>query len=369
MADIERQFVHLARLAIENRSEDIVMLVRKTLAALAKRRPDLETDISYLLDRVSNNNIARSVAEPLPVDLDSRLELLRRDYSPSVDVEPIWTTSVGSILDEIIRERSLDSRLRQAGIEPTKSLLFKGLPGTGKTLAAHWLAKQLNYPLFTLDLSAVMSSFLGRTGNNIRIVLDYARHSQVVLLLDEFDAIAKRRDDDSEIGELKRLVTVILQEIDSWPSHSLLIAATNHPDLLDPAVWRRFDRVIEFQLPTKREIEKLISTLIPQEDINDISTSLLAELLFGTSFADVTRTINTAKRSAIVRCIPLSQSLLQLAAKNCLSRTKKEKLSIAAIMKDSGLSQRQIANLTGLSRDTLRSHLTSTPLETIQAGT
>lgn len=366
MADIDRQFVHLARLAIENRAEDTAMLVRKALAALAKRRPDLETDIVYVLNRVSNNSVARSLAESLPVDLDSRLELLRCDYCPSVDVEPIWNTSIGSILNEIIRERSLDSRLREAGIEPTKSLLFIGLPGTGKTLAAHWLAKQLSYPLFTLDLSAVMSSFLGRTGNNIRIVLDYARHSQVVLLLDEFDAIAKRRDDDSEIGELKRLVTVILQEIDSWPSHSLLIAATNHPDLLDHAVWRRFDRILEFQLPTKREIEKLIPALIPQKDINGVSTSLLAELLFGTSFADVTRTFNAAKRSAIVRCMPLSQSLLQLAAKNCQTRTKREKLAVAAIMKDSGLSQRRVASLTGLSRDTLRSHLTSTPLETIK---
>jgi len=369
MVDIDRQFVHLARLAIENRSEDIMMLVRKTLTGLAKRRPDLETDVSYLLSRVSNKNIVRSVAIPLPVDLESRLELLRRDYSPSVDVEPIWSAPLGSLLNEIICERSSDSGLREAGIEPTKSLLFIGLPGTGKTLAAHWLSKQLNYPLFTLDLSAVMSSFLGRTGNNIRIVLDYVRHSQVVLLLDEFDAIAKRRDDDLEIGELKRLVTVILQEIDSWPSHSLLIAATNHPDLLDPAVWRRFDRVIEFQLPTKNEIEKLISNLVPRDHINDIPASLLADLLFGKSFADVTRTMNTAKRSSLVRHVPFIQSLLELSAENYRGRTKKEKLSIAAIMKDSGISQRQIAVLTGLSRDTLRIHLTSTPFQTIHTGT
>jgi len=98
-----------------------------------------------------------------------------------------------------------------------------------------------------------MSSFLGKTGSNIRVVLDFARRQPCVLLLDEFDAITKRRDDSAEIGELKRLVTVLIQAIDEWPADGLLVAATNHPELLDPAIWRRFDRVVEFPLPTSSE--------------------------------------------------------------------------------------------------------------------
>ena len=94
-----------------------------------------------------------------------------------------------------------------------------------------------------------MSSFLGRTGNNVRNVLDFAKGVSCVFLLDEFDAIAKRRDDAVEVGELKRLVTVLLQEIDQWPASGLLIAATNHYNLLDPAVWRRFELVVGFPMP------------------------------------------------------------------------------------------------------------------------
>ena len=130
------------------------------------------------------------------------------------------------------------------GLSPTRSAIFVGPPGVGKTLTARWLASQLGVPLYVLDLTAVMSSLLGRSGTNLRAALDFAKRSPCVLLLDEIDAIAKRRSDDTDIGELKRLVTVILQEVDEWPATGLLLAATNHAELIDPALWRRFDLVI-----------------------------------------------------------------------------------------------------------------------------
>ena len=99
---------------------------------------------------------------------------------------------------------------------------------------------------------------LGRTGANLRQVLDYAKQTPGVLLLDELDAVAKRRDDDAEIGELKRLVTVLLQEIDDWPPGNLLLAATNHPELLDPAAWRRFEAVLEFEPLPPEVLHRLI---------------------------------------------------------------------------------------------------------------
>jgi hypothetical protein len=128
------------------------------------------------------------------------------------------------------------------GISHACPVTTKVAQDLGDTLAARVLARTLGRPLLILDLAAVMSSFLGRTGGNLRHVLDYAKSIECVLLLDELDAIAKRRDDAGEIGELKRLVTVLIQEIDDWPSSGLLVAATNHPELLDPAIWRRFFR-------------------------------------------------------------------------------------------------------------------------------
>lgn len=362
MADIERDLVHIVRLFYNNHPEDVAMMVRKTLPRIVKRRPDLSTEIKQILSRIPVATLSRStsLAEPLPVDIDSRLELLRSENEPALEVEPIWPLQISDQLNEIIYERKNEKELRKAGVEPTKTILFIGPPGTGKSLAARWLAKQLRYPLLTLDLSAVISSFLGRTGNNLRVVLDYARGGQSVLLLDEFDAIAKRRDDTLEVGELKRLVTVLLQEIDSWPSQGLLIAATNHPHLLDPAVWRRFDRIIEFQLSQKNDIERLLLALIPKADLNGVNASLIAEILDGSSFADVTKIITTSKRASLVRGTSLSRTLIEYAAENPINKSTKNKITLAIMLKSQGMSQRQIAPLVGLSRDTLRRHLYNT---------
>ena len=359
MLDTEHIIVHMARLSAGGKTEDVAALFRKTVPSLVKQRPDLTDDVAMVLGMLDATRLARSTSSPLPVDLDSRLELLRRESNPTADLNPVWPESVATVLSEVIEERALEHKFLEAGIEPTKSLLFHGAPGTGKTLAATWLAEQLQFPLLTLDLSAVMSSFLGRTGNNIRVVLDFARRSQGVLLLDEFDAIAKRRDDGYEIGELKRLVTVLLQEIESWPAHSILIAATNHPDLLDPAVWRRFDRVIDFPFPSTSDVETLVCQLFPIAERLSISANLLACLFDGHSFADVTRTIDTAKRTALVHDIGMEQAVVQIATNLCRSKSQNEKLSVARLLNKANVSQRRISYLTGLSRDTLRKRLGS----------
>ena len=136
-----------------------------------------------------------------------------------------------------------------------------GPPGVGKTLTARWLAAQLKVPLYVLDLTAVMSSLLGKSGN-LRAAIDFAKREPCVLLLDEIDAIAKRRSDDSDVGELKRLVTVILQEVDEWPASSVLLAATNHPELIDPALWRRFDLVVQFKTPDEQAVKEAIKRFL-----------------------------------------------------------------------------------------------------------
>ena len=356
MPNIEDDFVHMGRLAAGGKTDDVAAIFKRAATSLVKRRPDLADGIATVIGMFDQTTVARSVREPLPVDTDSRLELLRWDGSPTVTVSPVWQTSVATVLNEVIGERRMEIRLLEAGIEPTKSLLFSGPPGTGKTLAATWLAKQLRLPLLTLDLSAVMSSFLGRTGNNIRVVLDYARRSPAVLLLDEFDALAKRRDDGLEIGELKRLVTVLLQEIDRWPIHGLLIAATNHPDLLDPAVWRRFGRVLDFPMPTKSDLEQLITQLAPDAEFASIPPKLLASLFSGHSFSEVTRTIESANRTALVQNIHFRDALIQAATGLCRSQPRRERLAFARLLIESGMSQRQVAAFTGVSRDTIRKY-------------
>jgi SpoVK/Ycf46/Vps4 family AAA+-type ATPase len=199
-----------------------------------------------------------------------------------------------------------------------------------------------------------MSSFLGRTGNNIRSVLDYARKFASVLLLDEFDAIAKRRDDATEVGELKRLVTVLLQTVDDWPASGLLIAATNHPELLDPAIWRRFDRIVEFPLPERSAVEDVITRLFGNADISPEAVAALAVSAEGQSFADVTRHVIGLRRKALVEELDVSEAVFELAAQLSHGQDRNRLLSIAGSLRNAGFSQRRIAEITGLSRDTMR---------------
>src|SRR5690606_24392344 len=124
------------------------------------------------------------------------------------------------------------------------------------------LAQTLKRRLLVVDLASLVSSQLGRTGANLRAVIEEGASADSILFLDEFDSISKKRGDEGEVGELKRVVNVLLQALDSWPRSGLLIAATNHPELLDKAVWRRFDRVIDFPDPSRSDLLSFISKLL-----------------------------------------------------------------------------------------------------------
>jgi SpoVK/Ycf46/Vps4 family AAA+-type ATPase len=232
--------------------------------------------------------------------------------------------------------------------------LLSGEPGVGKTMAARWLAQALAWPLVTLDLSSVVSSYLGTSGRNIKAVLDYAKSGPCVLLLDEFDAIAKRRDDDTDIGELKRIVNVILVELDRWPDSSLLVAATNHPQLLDPAAGRRFDRAIELPLPGIRERRVLLQSLaVCVDDIDDRVVDLVAELTEGINGSDLTRLWELCRRRAILRAVPTTDMLIEELARRTGDSGPGRDSLFAALRTRLNLSNRQIAALAGVSHPTV----------------
>lgn len=223
-------------------------------------------------------------------------------------------------------------------------------------MAAQWVAAQLGLPLAVLDLSSVMSSLLGKTGINLRYAFDYAKQSECVLLLDELDAIGKRRADDSDVGELKRLVTVLLQQVDDWPDGAgLILGATNHPELLDAAVWRRFDLTVRFREPDA-ELRRAAIQRYADGHFSDIAIDILAATTQGSSFNDLERFVLAIRRNAIIHGDdPDRAAIASVGALR--DGSFHDRLAIAKALADhGGFSQRQINELTGISRDTLRKH-------------
>jgi SpoVK/Ycf46/Vps4 family AAA+-type ATPase len=220
------------------------------------------------------------------------------------------------------------------------------------------LASRLGKPLLTLDLATVISSFLGRTGANLRQVLDYAKGVDSVLLLDEFDAIAKRRGDETELGELKRLVTVLLQEIDLWPSDRLLVAATNHGELLDRAVWRRFDLVLDFPFPRQADLEQIIDRYFA-EDIHALGPwrDRLVELCHDRSFSDIERLVSQIRRRAVVGSMTVEQAIVETVSTLWDRLPLAERKQLAVKLRQFGLPERKVSEITGLARDTFRKEL------------
>ena len=307
--------VQLARLGLTENSYNVKNYLDRILKAIEPLSNPLTKKLKEILQEKPVNFPVKQgkKSELLPIDSDSKLSLLRREYPVLTNADPILCERIQTQLNQIVAERKHLDILQKNNLLPTRSVLFFGPPGVGKTMSARWIAKVLKKPLLTLDLSTVISSYLGKTGSNIRMVLDYAKSTECILLLDEFDAIAKKRDDESDIGELKRLVNVLLQEIDNWPSTSLLIAATNHAELLDRAIWRRFDDVITYPIPDKKIRKEVIGSSFGEYLKNDEPLiDALSELWKEKSNSDVYQIAMRVKRRIVIQNMPVKDALIEI---------------------------------------------------------
>ncbi|NBJ98415.1 ATP-binding protein [bacterium 1xD8-48] len=265
--------------------------------AVAKFKKLLSAQTEMSLTAMGNN--AKSLS--IPVDTESRTTLADIIYPDENNIEVILSKRNADKLDSFILSYKNADKLNNLGIGVSNTLLLYGPPGCGKTKCAYLIAKQLNLPLVIARLDSLISSYLGTTAKNIRNLFEFAQKIPCVLFLDEFDAIAKARDDNNELGELKRVVNSLLQNVDSMSKDSLLLAATNHQQLLDSAVWRRFDYKLEIELPDKEAISKLIYLFtghmgtLSEKDVTELST-----LFFGLSGAEIEELITKSIRNAVI---------------------------------------------------------------------
>ena len=165
-------------------------------------------------------------------------------------------------LREFIEEQHRADILRAHGLEPRNRVLLVGPPGTGKTTVAEAIAEAVAVPLFVVRYEAIIGSYLGETASRLKRVFDYARTTPCVLFFDEFDAIGKERGDTHETGEIKRVVSSLLMQVDELPSYTIVTAATNHPELLDRAAWRRFQLRLSLPLPSSKRLAEFIGTFL-----------------------------------------------------------------------------------------------------------
>ena len=241
------------------------------------------------------------LASAMPANKDSGLSLLELRPTVREQRDIVLSDLAQSSLDEIIMEHNRAETLRSFGLQPAGKLLFCGPPGCGKTLAAEVIASALSMPLVVVRLDSVISSFLGETASNLRKVFDYISKHPSVALFDEFDAISKDRGDSADHGELKRSVNAVLQMMDGYRGQSIIIATTNYESLLDKAVWRRFDEVIQFDAPTVDQIKRLLSIKLSGVRRNfEPDDTKIATLFMGMSHADIERVVRRAVKEMVL---------------------------------------------------------------------
>ena len=373
-SEIENDLANLARLSSSGASEDIRLLLAKLVRKYRIARPALAAQLDSSLKasrtRAHGPTVLRRgmhMQEPseMPVDADSKQSLIRIFDDVDGMPAPLLPEPLFAEIHSMVRERQQRDRLAAHGIKPTRSAILVGPPGVGKTLSARWIANQLGKPLWVLDLTTVMSSLLGKTGSNLRAVFDHAKQNQAVLLLDEIDAIAKRRSDESDVGELKRLVTAILQEVDAWPDSGLLLAATNHPELIDPALWRRFEAVLTFDAPQATVLAAAVRRFLGA-DLNAFEEwiDVLISSFFNMSLSDVERSINALRRYMVLENVSPVQAVIDLAIKDIPNQDKSSRQKLAIELARAKLmSHNKIMALTGVSRDTIRKYAGPSPIK------
>lgn len=256
------------------------------------------------IERSKSQVLGETLTRNTPVPVDRETAAALADVIFPADIQPaapLFNATVSQAIGTIIEEWANFDALAEIDVRPSKTCLIYGAPGTGKTRLALWIAQQLDLPVVLVKLDGLVSSFLGTTARNIGNLFTFANRHRCILLLDEFDAIAKVRDDPQEVGEIKRVVNALLQNLDVRRDVGFTIGITNHPKLLDSAVWRRFEVQLEIPKPDFEMRKVIAAHFMPPIQAPDIHLRLIAWFTEGATGAEIESLVRTYKKATTVR--------------------------------------------------------------------
>ncbi len=342
------------RLAFDEEKKGNVLLAGKIRKAYALKRKTSKNIPEMGASTFSSQSA--SLGNTTPRDKDSLLELYEI-VNPELKLKDvILPESQRNIIEKVINEQRNAEELINHGMEPVNRMLLCGPPGCGKTMTAYALGHELNLPIAYVRLDGLVSSYLGQTSTNLRKVFDSVRNQRIILFLDEFDAIAKKRDDSNELGELKRVVTTLLQNFDNMPSNVFLVAATNHEQLLDPAIWRRFNVTITLDLPNEKQRYSLIEKWLNEYSVDEkLDIETIAKISGGLNGAELKELCSAAAKHYLIEKEIKTEDVMNILISQLtkFSGESKEAMRVIVDMMDKGVSKRQIAKAMGIPHTTL----------------